>query len=241
MGFFDFFTDTFDCIADSATEAMHQITEVASDIHRKVRDEVEGAISEAMAADVFSGITKRADDMMKDIEKLLPSFEERLNNVVDEITELASDAAGEGVDITDAINAAVEVAFQKVESAKTTAIRAVQAFIQNAQRELLDLLVSILPDFCRPLLEYLKDKVGSLVGNIVSTGARLIDSGISAVLQTIKVFVKDLVRKVGEVLGPIWKFIKQLWNLLFGVPPEQCEITLQWFEERMNLTERQLL
>lgn len=241
MGFFDVFTDTFDCIADSAAEAINQIADAANDIHQKVRDEVEGAISEATAADVFSGITKRADNMIKDIEKLLPSFEERLNNVVDEITELASNAAGEGVDITDAINAAVEVAVQKVESAKTTAIRAVQAFIQNAQRELLDLLVSILPEFCQPLLEYLKNKVGSLVDNIVSTGARLIDSGISAVLQTIKVFVKDLVRKVGEVLGPIWKFIKELWNLLFGVPPEQCEITLQWFEERMNHTESQFL
>lgn len=66
-------------------------------------------------------------------------------------------------------------------------------------------------------------------------------TGISIILDKIKATVQTFVRRVGEVLGPIWGFIKKLWKLLFGTEPEQCQLTAQWFQERMKRTEMELL
>ena len=128
--------------------------------------------------------------------------------------ELASNAAEEGIDTTEVINTAVETAVKKVEDAKTAAIKAVKDFIANVKRELFKLLMSILLDFVQPLLKMPEGKVSSIVDTMVSISARLVEKGIPTLLRTIKVFVKDLAKKAGEVLGPIWKFVTQLWELL---------------------------
>lgn len=240
MGFFDGITQAFERVAETATAAIQHIAESVEEIQRKIREQAERA-AEQLAQSVMSQVNSAADSMCHELEELLPKFDDKLQQVIDEITELASSAADEGVDITEAVNAAVEIAVQKVEDAKTAAIKAVKDFIDHAQDKLFGLLKAILPGFLHSSIDWLKDKVKFVVNNLVAIGARLIENGISFVLQKIKVFVQDLVRKVGEVLGPIWKFIKQIWKLLFGQKPEQCELVVQWIEEKMKRTERQFL
>jgi ubiquinone biosynthesis protein UbiJ len=69
----------------------------------------------------------------------------------------------------------------------------------------------------------------------------ILKEGIGFVLDKIKKAAKALARKIGEVLGPIWGFLKELWRMLFGTEPEHCEMAAQWFEERMKRIERELL
>lgn len=240
MGFFDSITNAFDKIAEVAASSVQQIADTAEQIRRKIQEEAK-KVAEAAAQGVINQINGTAEAMCRELEEIIPSFDDKLQQVVDEITELASSAADDGVDITEAVNAAIEIAVQKVEAAKTAAINAVKAFIEQAQQKLFSLLRSILPSILDSWIGWLEEKAGFLINNVVSIGARLVDNGISFVLQKIKVLVQTLVKRVGEVLGPIWGFIKRIWKLLFGEPPEQCELAMQWIEERMKRTERQML
>ncbi|KAF4993325.1 hypothetical protein FDECE_13440 [Fusarium decemcellulare] len=240
MGFFDSLTDAFDKVAHVAASAVQQIAETAEQIKRKIQEEAQ-KVAEKAAQGVLTQITGTAETMSHELEQILPSFDDKLQEVIDEITELASSAADDGVDITEAVNAAVEIAVQKVEVAKTAAINAVKAFIDQAQTKLFSLLKAILPSALHSMIGWLEEKTQFVIANLVNIGAKVVDNGISFVLQKIKILVQSLVRKVGEVLGPIWGFIKRIWQLLFGDKPEQCELAMQWIEERMRRTERQIL
>ncbi|KAF5970433.1 Armadillo-like helical [Fusarium coicis] len=240
MGFFDSITNTFNRIAEVAASTVQQISDTAEQIRRKFEEETRKA-AEAAAQGVLEEIGGTAEAMCRELEGLIPSFDDKLEEVKAEITELASSAANDGVDITEAVNAAIDIAVQKVEAAKTAAIKAVSDFIAQAQQKLFSVLQSIIPSFLNSWTQWLEERANFLTTNLVNIGAKLVDNGISLVLQKIKVMAQTLVKKVGEVLGPIWGFIKRIWKLLFGEPPEQCELAMQWMEERMRRTQRQMI
>ncbi|SCV45320.1 uncharacterized protein FFB14_08587 [Fusarium fujikuroi] len=240
MGFFDSITNAFNKIAEVAASSVQQISDTAEHIRRKLEEETRKA-AESAAQRVLKEISGTAETMCRELEELIPSFDDKLQEVKAEITELASSAADDGVDITEAVNAAIEIAVQKVEAAKTAAIRAVNEFILQAQQKLFSLLRSIIPAFLQSWTGWLEEKATFLTTNLANIGAKLLDNGISFILQQIKGLVQTLVKKVGEVLGPIWGFMKRIWKLLFGEPPEQCELAMQWIEERMYRTQRQMI
>ncbi|KLO84873.1 Uncharacterized protein LW93_7124 [Fusarium fujikuroi] len=240
MGFFDSITNAFNKIAEVAASSVQQISDTAEHIRRKLEEETRKA-AESAAQRVLKEISGTAETMCRELEELIPSFDDKLQEVKAEITELASSAADDGVDITEAVNAAIEIAVQKVEAAKTAAIRAVNEFILQAQQKLFNLLRSIIPAFLQSWTGWLEEKATFLTTNLANIGTKLVDNGISFVLQQIKGLVQTLVKKVGEVLGPIWGFMKQIWKLLFGEPPEHCELAMQWIEERMCRIQRQMM
>ncbi|SCN90221.1 uncharacterized protein FFM5_04917 [Fusarium fujikuroi] len=146
MGFFDSITNAFNKIAEVAASSVQQISDTAEHIRRKLEEETRKA-AESAAQRVLKEISGTAETMCRELEELIPSFDDKLQEVKAEITELASSAADDGVDITEAVNAAIEIAVQKVEAAKTAAIRAVNEFILQAQQKLFSLLRSIIPAF----------------------------------------------------------------------------------------------
>ena len=238
MGFFDSIVQLVDTVRHAADTALEIAQRLAEEARRKVREAIESA--EQVAKGVADTITNTAEGMKHDLEKLTPSFDEKLQQIIDEVTEVASAAADEGVDITEAVNAAVAVALKKVEDALKAAIDAVNTFLHEAQTKLFSFLEGILPESLHFLLAPVKAAAKWAVDGLESFGAKL-KNGISIILEKIKVTVQAFNRKVGEVLGPIWEFVKKLWKLLFGVEPEHCQLAAQWFEERMKRTEQQLL
>ncbi|KAK3687872.1 hypothetical protein B0T22DRAFT_439454 [Podospora appendiculata] len=236
MGWFDEAARSFDCWADSvARDLMNDLVEKLQQA-AKLKEDLE------READDFARQAAQTLEEGIELAERLPQkmWEERATEK-SSIINLASAAADEGTDITEAVKAAVEIAFKKVTDAMDMVIEKVKACIEYARRELFELLMSILPDEARPLLEMLEENITSMVNNLVNTGNELIHNAITTVLDGIKQFTLGLIEKVGEVLGPVWKFATRLWKLLFGEPPEQCMITMQWFQERMERTEWQLL
>lgn len=227
-----------DTVRHAAEAALETAQRLAEEAQRKIREATEKA--ELVAKSVADKITDTAEGMKHHLETLTPSFDEKLQQIMDEVSEVASAAADEGVDITEAVNAAVEVALKKVEEALKAAIDAVNTFLREAQNKLFGFLEGILSKPFHFLLEPVQAAAQCAVDGLESFGNKL-KSCISLMLGKIKVTVQAFVRKVGEVLGPIWEFVKKLWKLLFGVEPEQCQLAAQWFEERMKRTEKQLL
>jgi len=120
------------------------------------------------------------------------------------------------------------------------AIDAVNRFLHEASDRLSRLLDGILPGFLSRLLSPVKTLIDSILKGLDFFADKLKD-GVSAAVQTIKSKVQAITKKIGEVLGPIWDYVKKLWKLLFDTEPEQCSLTAQWFDERMRRTEKQLL
>lgn len=220
--------DTFQRLAE---EAQHEILEIPKRAEQAAKDVVEKIIEK---------IINTAQNMRHDLEKLTPNFDEKLQQIIAQISEVASAAADEGVDLSELVNAAVEVGFNRLEVALKAAINAINQFLDEAQNKVFRLLEEILPKPFYSLLEQVKVVAQGAVNDLKLFGSDL-KSRISMTLEKIKGTIQDLVRNVGEVLGPFWEYIQTLWKLFFGVEPEQCQIAAQWFEERMKRTEKQLL
>jgi flagellar hook-basal body complex protein FliE len=211
---------------------------IAEEAQRKLREAIEDA--ERVATSLADKVADTAKGVQHDLEKLTPNFDEKLKQIMDEVTEVASAAAEDGVDITEAINSAVEIALKKVEEALKAVIDAVNRFLWQAQETLFGFLKGVLPDWLQWVLDKVKQAVQWALRGLQSFADKL-KEGISIILEKIKSAIQVFVKRVGEVLGPIWKFVKALWKLLFGTEPEHCQMVAEWFEERMKRTENQLL
>ncbi len=238
MGFFDGFVETIGSVTRAAEAALEYARRTAEEAQRKIHEATETA--ERVAKSVANKVEDTAKGVQRDLEKLTPNFNEKLQQIKDEVKEVASAAAEEGVDITEAVNSAVEVALKKVEEALNAAIDAVNRFLWETQEKLFGFLEGVLPDWLHWVLNPVRDAIQWALQGLQTFGDKL-KRGISDILEMIKVAVQAFVRKVGEILGPIWKFVKWLWKMLFGVEPEQCHLAAQWFEERMKRTEKQLM
>ena len=238
MGLTDWFNDVTDALTKAAKIALETTRRLADEAKR----ELDRAFHEAeqIVDNVTAEVRNTADKIEHDLEAAVPSFDGKLQEIIKDITEAASNAADEGVDITDSINGAVEIVFIKIEKALKAAVDAVNRFLQEASDRLFQLLEGILPDFLSRLLGPVKSLINIILKGLKFLAEKLKD-GVSAAIQTIKSTVQATVRKIGEVLGPIWEYVKKLWKLLFGPEPEQCSLTAQWFDERMRRTEKQLL
>ena len=238
MGLTDWFNDVTDALTSAAKNALETTRRLAEEAKR----ELDRALHEAeqIVDSVTAKVQDRADEIKRDLEAAVPSFDGKLQGIIDEITEAASNAADEGVYITDSINGAVEIVFAQIEKALKAAINAVNRFLQEASDRLFQLLQGILPGCLSHLLRPVRSFIGFILQSLNSLADRLKD-GVSAAIQKIKSTVQAIVRTIGEVLGPIWDYVKKLWKLLFGTEPEQCSLTAQWFDERMRRTEKQLL
>ena len=230
MGLTDWVNDVTHRLTSVAEAALETTRRAAEEVKR----ELDRAINEAghIVNSVTAKVQNTADEMKRDLEAAVPSFDEKLQEILDDITEAASKAADDGVDITDSINGAVEVAFQQIEKALVAATDAINRFLHEAADKLFQLLNGLLGPV-ESLIKFLLEGLESL--------ARKLKDGVSTAVQKIKSMVQAAVRKIGEVLGPIWDYVKTLWKQLFGTEPEQCSLTAQWFDERMRRTEKQLL
>jgi phage-related protein len=238
MGFFDRFIQIIDNVREAAEAALHVAQRVAEEARREILEATENA--KQVAESVQHKIFNTAEGVRHDLEQLIPSFEDKLKEITDEITNVASTAAEEGMDITDAVNAAVEIALRKVEDALNAAIDAVHRFLDEVYNKIFSFLEGILPKAFEFLLGPVKHAAERAINGLKSFGDTL-KSRISKILEKIKIGVQAFVRKIGEVLGPIWNFVKKLWKLLFGSEPEHCQLVAEWFGDRMKRTENQLL
>jgi phage-related protein len=238
MGFFDRFVELIDNVREAAEAALRVAQRVAEEAQRKILEATERV--EQVARSAADRICNTADSMKHDLEELVPSFDDKPQQIIDEVTEVASTAAEEGVDITDAVNAAVELALKKVEDALNAAIDAVNRFLSEANNKIFGFLEGILPEAFQFLLKPVKNAAEWAINGLRSFGDTL-KSKISWILNKTKEEVQAFVRKVGEVLSPIWNFVKKLWKLLFGSEPEHCHLVAEWFGDRMKRAEHQLL
>lgn len=235
-------TDWFNDVTGSLTRAAKSIVDVTTtfvDEAKRELDEKNHAV-EHTVSNLTAKLQISAHDMENDLKKMVPSFEGKLQEIIDEITEAASSAADDGLDITDSINGAVKIAFVKVDQAVQAAIDAIIQFLHDASDRLFRLLKGVLPGWLDRLLSPVKSVINFILGKLDFLADKL-KKGVSAAIQTIKTAVQGIVKKIGEVLGPIWEFVKKIWKLSFGSEPEQCALTAQWFDERMKRTEKQLL
>lgn len=235
-------TDWFNNVTDTLTNAAKAALETTRELAEEAKREFDRAFHEAeqIVDNVTAKVRNTTHEMERDLEATVPSFDGKLQEIIDDITEIVSRAAEEGVDITDAINGAVEIVFQQIEKALQAAIHAVNRFLHEASDRLFRLLDGILPGFFSRLLSPVESLINTILKGLDFFAAKLKD-GVSAAVETIKAKVQAITKKIGEVLGPIWDYVKKLWKLLFDNEPEQCSLTAQWFDERMRRTEKQLL
>lgn len=193
---------------------------------------------------IFNDITARVEEKAHDIERFvkaaIPNFGGKLQEVINDITKIASAAAEDGVDIIESINGAVEIVLQEVQKALEAAINAVNQLLHDAADRLYRILDEYSPEFLNHLLKRARDLIDWILGGLNSLAEGL-KNGVTNVVETIKTTVQDLVKEIGEVVGPIWDCIKKLWKILFGAEPEQCQLTAQWFDERMKRAEKEML
>ncbi|PMD17100.1 hypothetical protein NA56DRAFT_662420 [Hyaloscypha hepaticicola] len=192
----------------------------------------------------FDALVRQADAIRHAAEAALEftrnhaqEAECKLQEMVDQSTEVAQNTADEGVDITEAIDGAVEVALKALEDTLNAAMDAINRFLNEASKKIFNFLGGYLLQF---LLKPMIATVDFVLERLASLGDQL-KRQISSAVQTIKVTIQKIVRRIGHVLGPRWQFVKKLWKILFGVEPEQCVLTAAWFDERMKRTEKQLL
>lgn len=114
----------------AAEVALETAQRLAEEGQRKIREVTEE--TEQVAKNIADSVTNTSRNIEHNLEKLTPSFDEKLQQIMDEVSEVAAAAAGEGVDITEAVNAAVDVAFRKVEETLKAAIDAVNRFFHEA-------------------------------------------------------------------------------------------------------------
>ncbi|KAG9187004.1 hypothetical protein G6011_10112 [Alternaria panax] len=238
MGFFNVFVDMYEELGRKAEAALQYARQIAEEAQRKLREAIEEA--EQVAKSLTEKVAATAKGVQQDLENLTPNFDKELKNIMDEVGEIAAAAAEEGVDITEAINSAVETALKKVEEALKAVVDAVDRFLWQAQDTLFGFLRGVLPDWLQWILDKVQQAVQSALQGLHSFADKL-KKQISVMLEKIKSDIQAFVKRVGEVLGPIWKFVKALWKLLFGTEPEHCQMLAEWFAERMKRTENQLL
>lgn len=235
MGFFDAFVNMADELRRRAEAALEYTRRLAEELERKVREAIEEA--EHLATTVTQKVEKTVEEMKGDLEKLVPSFDDKIQEIVDQITEVATTAADEGVDITEAIKGAVSIALETLKRALQAAIDVISRFFNEASGKLFSFLEGVLPGSFQFILKPVRATVDWGLKGLASFADNL-KSKISGVVNKIKVTVEAIVRRIGEVLGPIWGFIKKLWRLLFGSEPEQCALTAAWFDERLKRAEK---
>jgi ABC-type transporter Mla subunit MlaD len=238
MGFFDGFIHVVNAIGHAAEAALAGARHLAEEAAKQIQEAAHEA--EAIAQHVRSKITDSATDMEHQLSALKPNFDEKMQDIVDEVSNVARSAADQGVDISEAIDAAIELAVKNVETALKAAIDAVNQFLFEAKEKLFSFLHELLPGWLHFALGPLEALAGLALEGLKKFGG-LLKEGIGFVLDKIKKAAKALARKIGELLGPIWCFLKELWKMLFGTEPEHCEVAAQWFEERMKRIERELL
>lgn len=118
--------------------------------------------------------------------------------MVDQSTEVAQNTADEGVDIMEVIDGAVEVALKALEDNLNAAMDAINRFLNEASKKDLQLPRSIFTAissqtydcYCRLRLE-----------RLASLGDQL-KRQISSAVQTVKVTIQKIFRKIRQVLGP---------------------------------------
>ncbi|KAK1757013.1 hypothetical protein QBC47DRAFT_174298 [Echria macrotheca] len=218
-------------------EAARAVAELAAETLLKEAEK----LAKQAADEVLQTLSQRARDRTSEVHRLVPSLDGKIAKVVDDIVAIVSAAVDEGRDIAAEVKAAVEITFNNMKAEMDKVLAEFQELVETARRELFDLLEKIVPLEARPLLVMLNDEVASMVNDIMSTGNKLIRDGISTILGAIQAATEGLIDKVGKVLAPLWKFITELWKVLFGAPPEQIMITMQWFQERMKKAEWQFL
>ncbi|KAI9697884.1 MAG: hypothetical protein M1820_007671 [Bogoriella megaspora] len=238
MGLTDWFSD----VADTLTSAAKSAIETAERLAQEAKRELERAIHEAeqVIDNVTGKVRRKADEIERDLNAIVPNFDGKLEEIVHNITETASEAADNGIDITQSINGAVEIVFQEIEKALKAAIDVVNKFLHRAADALFELLEGFLPGFLNRLLEPVRGLIKFILEGLDGLAERL-KNGVRWALEKIKSTVQSIVKKIGEVLGPVWEFVKKLWKLLFGAEPEQCSLTAQWFDARMKRTEKEML
>jgi uncharacterized protein (UPF0335 family) len=237
MGVLDFIVRQIEAVGAVATAGQRAVQQLGEEAERKFL-EITGI--EQKERELKSKIEQTATALIEGLQSLAPRYEGKLQQMKDEVTEVAATAAGKGVDITKAVNAAVDIMLRKVEEALNSAFEAVNEFLEEAEKQLFEILQGLLPELLHGLLDPLRVKLREVV-DVLKTLGKMIQDRILEFLDDIKVVVKDFVRKVDETLGPIWQFVKMVWKAVFGMEPEQCNMVAQWFGERMKRTEMQLL
>lgn len=235
MGFFDALVRQADAIRHAAEAALEFTRNHAQEAECKLIEAKDTA--ERLATKINHKVENTAADLQRERKTLTPSFEGKLQEMVDQSTEVAQNTADEGVDITEAIDGAVEVALKALEDTLNAAMDAINRFLNEASKKIFNFLGGYLLQF---LLKPMIATVDFVLERLASLGDQL-KRQISSAVQTIKVTIQKIVRRIGHVLGPRWQFVKKLWKILFGVEPEQCVLTAAWFDERMKRTEKQLL
>ena len=91
--------------------------QIALETTRRLADEAKRELDRAFheAEQIVDNVTAKvrntADEIKHDLEAAVPSFDGKLQEIIKDITEASSNAADEGVDITESINGAVEIVF----------------------------------------------------------------------------------------------------------------------------------
>ena len=238
MGLTDYFQDVADTLTNASRIALQTTSRVAEEAQRELvmNNKEAGEIINSVTAAIQSA----ADEVKRDLEEKVPTFKGKLHEIINDIQEAASVAADEGIDIADSINGIVETFFQHIDKALSLAVDAVNQALHDALHRLSRMLDAILPESANRVLGPVKSLTSSILENLISFAEEL-KTGASYAVQEIKSTVQGITRKIGEVLSPIWDYVKKLWKLSFGTEPEQCSLTAQWFDERMKRTEHQLL
>ncbi|PVH72133.1 hypothetical protein DL98DRAFT_611829 [Cadophora sp. DSE1049] len=245
MGLFDDFLRFTDKIDDLATEGarglqegVDNLTKATETLKSAFRDPTE--VAKEMILDISNKIDATATEMKAYLQRLVPSFDSDQQGIIDKISGVASLAAESGLDITDAINGAVNLAIASLNEALKSAIDSIEGFLNQVKTKLLALVEQFLSGYLSSLLHSLRT-IAQAASDGVHRFADWLKTNITKVLDDIRKAVNWVVEKVGKMLGPVWNFIKILWKILFGVEPEHCQLAAEWFAEKMKHVEHQLL
>jgi hypothetical protein len=143
-------------------------------------------------------------------------------------------------DVTDAVAAAVRIAFARAERKLNEAHSAVNWALDHAKAALNRKMDGVVPDALRFLLDPVKDLIHKVMVILKAIGDA-VRRGLGMVLDGLKAVVQRFVGEMCSLAGPVWRLITEIWKILFGEEPEKCELARQWFEERMKQIEQQFL
>jgi hypothetical protein len=246
MGAFDFIDRWTDSVVHEVVPAVDNMIQdsqrLAEDVERRIRDgyaEYEQAIQHAE-----NMVNAEAEKWRSKLDALRPAdVGERAAQLLDDVVDIVAAAAAAGTvspDLTDAVAAAIRIAFARAQQKVDKAHEAVNQELDNAETALNRIIDGVVPDAFRILLDPVKDLIHTAIVTLKAIGDA-VRRGLGLVLDGLNAVVRQFVGVVCSLAGPVWRLIKEVRKLLFGEEPKQCELARQWFEERMKRIEKQFL
>jgi hypothetical protein len=179
MGVLDFIVRQIEAVGAVATAGQRAVQQLGEEAERKFL-EITGI--EQKERELKSKIEQTATALIEGLQSLAPRYEGKLQQMKDEVTEVAATAAGKGVDITKAVNAAVDIMLRKVEEALNSAFEAVNEFLEEAEKQLFEILQGLLPELLHGLLDPLRVKLREVV-DVLKTLGKMIQDRILGIFR----------------------------------------------------------